>query len=155
MAVEIERKFLVKNELWRAQVLSSSAIRQAYLSSRSNAAVRVRIADDKAYLTIKGTTVGISRSEFEYEIPLADAEAMLDLRYGAAVIDKTRYRVQCGEHIWDLDIFHGDNSGLQVAEVELGSEDEVFQIPEWAAEEVTGDTRYANSSLVDNPYSSW
>lgn len=155
MAVEIERKFLVKNELWREHVITSVAIRQAYLSSGSNAAVRVRIADDKAYLTIKGATVGISRAEFEYEIPVADAEAMVELRQGGSVIKKTRYQVTCGEHIWDLDVFHGDNSGLQMAEVELGSESEEFQMPEWAAKEVTGDQRYLNSSLVDNPYSSW
>ncbi len=155
MAVEIERKFLVKNDLWREHVISSSTIRQAYLSSRANAAVRVRIADDKAYLTIKGATVGISRSEFEYEIPPTDAEAMLDLRHGGSIIEKTRYRVRCGDHIWDLDIFYGDNSGLQMAEVELESEGEEFQLPEWVAEEVTGDNRYSNSSLVTNPFSSW
>jgi adenylate cyclase len=155
MAVEIERKFLVKNELWREHVITSTAIRQAYLSSGSNAAVRIRIADDKAYLTIKGATVGISRPEFEYEIPVADAEAMLDLRPGGAVIKKTRYQVQYGEHMWDLDIFHGDNNGLKMAEVELGSEAEEFQIPEWVSEEVTRDKRYSNSSLVENPFSSW
>jgi adenylate cyclase len=155
VAVEIERKFLVKNELWREHVISSSKIRQSYLSCRANAAVRVRIADHKAYLTIKGATVGISRSEFEYEIPLADAELMLDLRHGGSVIEKTRYRVRCGDHIWDLDIFYGDNSGLQMAEVELGSESEEFQIPEWAAEEVTADNRYSNSSLATHPFSSW
>ncbi len=155
MAVEIERKFLVKNDLWRERVLTSATLKQAYLSSSSNSTVRVRIADDRAYLTIKSKTVGISRTEFEYEIPVADAEEMLDLRVGGAVIEKTRYRVKCGEHIWDLDIFHGENDGLQVAEVELGSEMEEFQLPEWVAEEVSGDNRYANSSLVDNPFSNW
>lgn len=155
MAVEIERKFLVKNELWRKHVISSVEIRQVYLSSRSNAVVRVRIANDKAYLTIKGATIGITRSEFEYEIPVVDAEEMLALRHGGAIIEKTRYRVKCGAHIWDLDIFQGENNGLQMAEVELGSEHEKFQLPEWAAEEVTGDNRYSNSSLVELPFTSW
>jgi len=155
MATEIERKFLVINELWREHVISSSTLRQAYLSAQENAAVRVRITDDKAFLTIKSATVGISRAEFEYAIPCADAEDMLQLRQSGAVIEKTRYKVKCGEHVWDLDIFHGANEGLQVAEVELESENEKFLLPEWAGEEVSHDHRYLNANLIDHPYTEW
>ncbi len=155
MATEIERKFLVINELWREHVISSSTLRQAYLSANENAAVRVRIADDEAFLTIKSATVGISRAEFEYGIPPADAEDMLQLRQSGAVIEKTRYKVKCGEHVWDLDIFQGANEGLHMAEVELGSENEQFLLPEWVGEEVSHDHRYLNSNLIDHPYSEW
>ena len=155
MATEIERKFLVTNDLWREHVISSSALKQAYISTSKNATVRVRIADDQAFLTIKGATVGISRAEYEYGIPLEDAEAMLQLRNGGAIIEKTRYHVECGGHVWDLDIFHGENAGLQVAEVELKSETEVFKLPEWAGEEVSHDHRYLNSNLIQHPFSEW
>ncbi len=155
MATEIERKFLVINELWREHVISSSTLRQAYLSAHENAAVRVRIADDEAFLTIKSGTVGISRAEFEYGIPPADAEDLLQLRQSGAVIEKTRYKVKCGEHVWDLDIFDGANEGLQVAEVELESENEPFLLPEWVGEEVSHDHRYLNANLIDHPYSEW
>ncbi len=155
MATEIERKFLVKNDLWHEHIITSSVLKQAYLSTRRNATVRVRIAGDQAFLTIKSTTVGISRAEFEYGIPVVDAEAMLLLRQSGAVIEKTRYRVQCGNHVWDLDIFQGENRGLQVAEVELESEAEQFQMPQWAGAEVSHDHRYQNSNLIDHPYSAW
>ncbi len=155
MAVEIERKFLVENDLWREQVISSSDMKQAYISNQTNATVRIRIADDIAYLTIKGPTQGISRDEFEYTIPIDDAQQMLDLRDAVLVIEKTRYKVKCGEHIWDLDIFYGENSGLKVAEVELKSETEEFELPAWVGAEVTGDRRYANSRLAEEPYCNW
>jgi adenylate cyclase len=155
MATEIERKFLVKNDLWREHVISSSVLRQAYLATRKNASIRVRIADEQAFLTIKSATVGITRAEFEYEIPLEDAQAMLQLRQGGAVIEKTRYKVRCGEHVWDLDIFQGENAGLRVAEVELESESEEFQLPEWAGAEVSHDPRYLNARLIENPYCNW
>ncbi len=155
MATEIERKFLVINDLWREHVISSSVLKQAYLSTRKDATVRVRIDDDQAFLTIKSATVGISRSEFEYAIPVADAEAMLPLRQGGAVIEKTRYKVECGEHVWDLDIFQGENRGLQVAEVELQAEDEEFQLPEWVGTEVSHDHRYLNANLIEHPYTKW
>jgi adenylate cyclase len=155
MAVEIERKFLVVNDLWREHVISSSEIQQAYISNLANATVRVRIYSDKAVLTIKGPTKGISRDEFEYAIPVEDAQQMLDLRQNGVVIKKTRHKVRCGEHIWDLDIFYGDNAGLNMAEVELKSESEEFQMPEWAGEELTGDRRYANSHLAEEPYRNW
>ncbi len=155
MAVEIERKFLVENDLWRAHVVSSSELKQAYISNQINATVRVRISGDKAFLTIKGPTSGISRDEFEYAIPVDDAKLMLDLRHAGVVIEKTRHKVRCGEHIWDLDIFYGENEGLRLAEVELKSETEEFQLPEWAGAEVTGDCRYANSRLAEEPYCNW
>jgi adenylate cyclase len=155
MAVEIERKFLVVNDLWREQVISSSDIQQAYISNQANATVRIRIYSNKALLTIKGPTKGISRDEFEYSIPVEDAQQMLDLRQTGVVIQKTRHKVRCGEHVWDLDIFYGENEGLNMAEVELTSESEQFQMPEWVGEEVTGDRRYANSHLAEEPYRSW
>jgi len=155
MATEIERKFLVINDLWREHVINSSVLKQAYLSTRKNATVRVRIADEQAFLTIKSATVGISRAEFEYKVPLVDAEAMLQLRQGGAVIEKTRYKVKCGKHVWDLDVFQGENSGLQVAEIELEAEDEEFQLPEWVGAEVSHDYRYLNANLIDHPYSKW
>jgi len=155
MATEIERKYLVINDLWREHVINSSVLKQAYLSTRKNATVRVRIADEQAFLTIKSATVGISRAEFEYKVPLVDAEAMLQLRQGGAVIEKTRYKVKCGKHVWDLDVFQGENSGLQVAEIELEAEDEEFQLPEWVGAEVSHDYRYLNANLIDHPYSKW
>ncbi len=154
MAVEIERKFLVKNDLWREQIISSSDLKQAYVSNQENATVRVRIADDKAFLTIKGPTAGISRDEFEYVIPVEDARILLGLTTGV-VIEKTRHKVRCGEHIWDLDIFYGENAGLKLAEVELESEAEEFHVPDWAGAEVTGDKRYANSRLAEEPFCNW
>ncbi len=154
MAVEIERKFLVDNDLWCEHVISSSDIRQAYISNLANATVRVRVYADMALLTIKGPTCGISRDEFEYTIPVEDARSLLELRTGA-IIEKTRHKVRCGEHVWDLDIFYGDNAGLSLAEVELGSEGEEFELPEWAGAEVTGDHRYANSHLAERPFCDW
>ena len=155
MAVEIERKFLIKNDLWRELVISSADLKQAYIANLANATVRVRIADDKAFLTIKGPTVGISRDEFEYAIPLEEAELMLELRSNGVVIEKTRYKVRYVNHIWDVDIFYGENEGLKVAEVELQSEEEGFHLPEWVGAEVTGDRRYANSRLAEEPYCDW
>jgi adenylate cyclase len=155
MAIEIERKFLVVNDLWREQVISSSDIQQAYISNQINATVRIRIYQDKAVLTIKGPTRGISRDEFEYTIPVEDAKQMLSLRQQGVVIEKTRHKVRCGEHIWDLDIFYGENQGLKLAEIELESESDDFVMPEWVGQELTGDRRYANSHLAEEPYCNW
>jgi adenylate cyclase len=157
MAAEIERKFLVKNESWRSHVESHSGIEQGYLTSGANATVtvRVRLKGDAAYLTIKGAASGISRAEYEYPIPVEDARAMLRDLAVLPVVDKIRYRVRSGEHLWDLDLFHGENEGLVMAEVELGSEDEVFELPEWAGAEVTGDARYYNVNLARHPYKHW
>lgn len=155
MAIEIERKFLVKNNKWKNSVESEAVMKQGYLATVANASIRVRVAKGKAHLNIKSTTVGIRRSEYEYEIPLMDGEEMLANLTAGSVIDKVRYKVRCGGHIWELDIFHGDNEGLIVAELELSSEDETFELPEWAGEEVSGDLRYYNASLVKHPYCDW
>ncbi len=155
MAMEIERKFLVKNEMWREGIVSDSVLKQGYLSSQPSATVRVRIDGQQAFLTIKSKTIGISRAEFEYPIPLADADDMLQAIAQKPLIDKIRYKVRCGKHVWDLDIFKGENLGLIVAEVELNHEDEAFLLPPWVGEEVSGDSRYFNSNLAKMPYSRW
>ena len=134
---------------------SQTVMKQGYLATVANASIRVRVARDKALLNIKSATLGIRRSEYEYEIPLADAEEMLADLVQGAVIDKVRYEVRCGNHLWELDVFHGDNEGLIVAELELSSEDESFEMPEWAGQEVSGDPRYYNASLVKHPYCDW
>ncbi len=154
MAVEIERKFLVCKETWRSSVEEESPIQQGYLADGATT-VRVRRYGELAYLTIKGPSSGISRLEFEYRIPLADAEVMLAELAVASVIEKTRYRVRCGSHVWDLDVFEGENAGLVLAEVELDAEDADFERPDWAGEEVSDDPRYYNASLSQNPYQSW
>ena len=155
MATEIERKFLVKNDLWQDAVVSEARMKQGYLTSRGNASIRVRIANDKAFLNIKSATLGIRRLEFEYEIPLADADEMLASVAEQPFIDKTRYKVKHGGHLWELDVFEGENLGLIVAEVELASEDESFEVPPWSGEEVSEDPRYYNVNLVKEPYSLW
>lgn len=155
MAIEIERKFLVKNDKWKNSVVSESVIKQGYIANQENATVRIRVARGNAHLNIKSATKGIRRAEFEYPIPLEDAEALLREVAQRPYISKTRYKVRCGEHIWDLDLFDGENSGLVMAEVELNDEQESFEMPEWAGEEVSGDPRYYNASLVKNPYTTW
>lgn len=155
MAIEVERKFLVTDESWRAAVTSSTAIMQGYLASTPSATVRVRVRGDHAFLTIKGATAGVSRSEYEYPIPLADAAQMLRELASGPVIEKVRHLIPVGEHVWELDVFAGDNEGLVVAEVELGAEDEAFQKPEWAGAEVSDDPRYFNVNLASHPYREW
>ena len=154
MAVEIERKFRTKGVDFLANQ-EGERLTQGYLSHDPRATVRLRVQGDHAWLTIKGKTHGASRSEFEYPIPTADAHAMLDEMCPRGVIDKTRYRVKVGEHVWEVDEFHGDNQGLVVAEVELDSEDQPFERPPWLGEEVTDDPRYYNSALSRTPYGQW
>lgn len=154
MAQEIERKFLIRD----ASIVDSLAgerLTQGYLSHDKNATVRVRLTGNQAWLTIKGKTVGATRSEFEYPVPQEDARQMLDELCNAGVIDKTRYRLPQGELCWEIDVFHGDNDGLIVAEIELPSEDTPFDKPDWLGEEVTGDARYYNSALSSTPFSQW
>ncbi len=155
MAIEIERKFLVQNDSWRQQVIDQSRLQQGYLCTQENATVRVRIGKGRAILNIKSATDGIRRSEFEYPIPLQDGEALLATVARKPIIDKIRYRVRHGDHVWDLDVFEGENRGLVVAELELTSENETFDKPPWAGEEVSGDPRYYNASLISHPYSRW
>jgi CYTH domain-containing protein len=152
MATEIEKKFLVKNGIWRNE--KGTKYRQGYLNSAKERIVRVRTLGDKGYLTVKGLTVGASRLEFEYEIPRRDADAMLEL-CEKPLIEKTRYKVTAEGFVWEIDEFYGENQGLIVAEVELESEDQAFTKPEWVGEEVTGDPRYFNSNLIRNPYTKW
>ena len=152
MAVEIERKFLVAARDW-ATLGEGECYRQGYLA-RDPVTVRIRVAGERGYLTLKGRSTGISRSEFEYGIPLEDAEALLAL-CTTPLIEKTRYRIPHGQHVWEVDVFDGDNAGLVVAEIELASEDEPFQRPDWLGEEVSGDYRYSNSALAVTPYRQW
>jgi len=152
MGKEIERKFLVKEGPWRN--VKGTMYRQGYLNSEKERNVRVRTMEDKAYLTIKGIAIGVSRMEFEYEIPLQDAEELLEI-CEKPLIEKTRYKVQEGGFVWEIDVFFRENQGLIVAEVELESEDQEFPKPDWVREEVTGDPRYFNSNLIKNPYINW
>lgn len=155
MATEIERKFLLVSDEWRALVSRSEAFRQGYLSSSKRASVRVRIADDKATLNIKGMTLGVQRPEYEYAIPLSDATELLDQLCGRPLIEKTRHFVEFGGKLWEIDEFHGDNAGLIVAEVELDASDEVITLPTWAGQDVSHLERYYNVRLTQYPYSQW
>ncbi len=155
MGIEIERKFLVKDDSWRSSVEGETPILQGYLSQGAKATVRVRIRGESAYLTIKGATASLSRAEFEYPIPVADAERMLREMALSPLIEKVRYRVRCGDHVWDLDVFDGENSGLVMAELELEAEEADFELPDWAGEEVSGDPRYYNVNLAERPFSRW
>lgn len=152
MAVEIERKFLVIHNGW--QQGEPTRYVQGYLNRDKQRTVRVRIAGDKALLTVKGETVGMSRAEYEYEIPLADAKEMLSLCDGP-LIEKDRWHVPYAGFVWEVDVFFGENEGLVIAEIELESEAQEFDKPDWLGEEVTADNRYFNSSLCAHPYKSW
>ncbi|MGF1458692.1 MAG: CYTH domain-containing protein [Leptolyngbyaceae cyanobacterium] len=154
MAQEIERKFLVKDASWR-QGAQGVLYRQGYIPTQTHATVRVRVVGDRGYLTIKGPTTGISRQEFEYDIPLADAETLLSSLCEPPLIEKWRYRINVGRHIWEVDEFLGDNAGLILAEVELTAEAEAFDCPPWVGTEVSQDHRYHNSSLAKYPYRKW
>jgi len=155
MSQEIERKFLVKGE-YKSQAVRSFRIVQAYLSSVTGRTVRIRIKGEKAYITIKGKSneSGLSRYEWEKEIPVNEAEELL-LLCEPGVIDKTRYEIPVDNHIYEVDEFYGDNAGLTLAEIELKNETETFIKPDWIGEEVTGDRRYYNSCLTKNPFKNW
>ena len=154
MAKEIERKYLI--DLHKIGPLEGgSVIKQGYITTSDKTVVRVRIADNLAYLTLKGENKGVTRLEFEYEIPIGDAEQIITELCNGPVVEKTRYLVTHSEHTWEVDIFHGDNKGLEVAEIELGSETEKFDVPDWVSIEVSGDVKYYNSNLLQNPFSSW
>ena len=155
MALEIERKFLVKKELWKGVIKpKGKEIRQGYLSLDPERTVRVRIKADKGYLTVKGKSKGASRSEFEYEIPKSEAEEMLSTLC-MATLSKIRYEVHHQGKIWEVDEFLDANHGLLLAEIELESEEEHFTLPLWIGDEVTADIRYYNSNLIVQPFSSW
>jgi adenylate cyclase len=155
MGIEVERKFLVSDESWRDEVTSSTRIVQGYIAQTGSATVRVRVTGDRGFLTVKGLSVGVSRSEFEYEVPVADALAMLDELAQGPVIDKVRHLVPVGAHVWEVDVFAGENAPLVMAEVELSDSQEAFVRPEWAGVEVSDDQRYFNVNLARSPYSTW
>jgi adenylate cyclase len=155
MALEIERKFLVADDSWRSAVSSSTAIMQGYLAATGRAAVRVRVRGEQAFLTIKGVTSEVTRTEYEYPIPLPDAAAMLQELAEGPIIEKVRHIVPVGDHEWELDVFAGDNEGLVMAEIELDDPDEPFVTPDWVGEEVSDDPRYFNVNLAAAPYRTW
>jgi adenylate cyclase len=155
MGTEIERKFLLKSDAWRNEVTESTRLVQGYLLRGDKSAVRVRIKDDVAELNIKHTQDGISRLEYEYEIPVADAREILDEVAQKPLIDKTRHHVVHDGHLWEIDEFYGENAGLVVAEIELARADEPFEKPAWLGKEVSLDQRYYNSNLSKLPYTQW
>ncbi len=156
MSIEIEKKYLVKSDAFKEESFKEKRITQGYLSSIPERTVRVRLKGDKGFITIKGmgNKSGASRYEWEKEIPVEDVKELLKI-CEPGVIDKTRYNVKSGKHIFEVDEFYGDNDGLTVAEVELSSEEESFDSPDWLGKEVTGDVRYFNSMLMKNPFKDW
>jgi adenylate cyclase len=154
MGVEIERKFLVAGDAWRA-LGTPVLLRQGYLSLDPDRTVRVRVEDGAGTMTIKGRSVGATRGEWEYPIPLADANELLDRLCQQPIIEKYRSRIAFGGNVWEVDEFLGANAGLVVAEIELASEEQAFDKPDWIAEDVTHDKRYFNSSLIRHPFSGW
>ena len=156
MAREIERKYLVTSSDFEAQTIRREHVVQGYLCADAGRTVRVRICGAEAFLTVKSApdAHGLGRDEFEYPVPVADAQAMLMLCV-AGIIDKVRHWVASGGHVWEVDVFHGANEGLTVAELELASENEPFDLPAWAGREVTGDPRYYNAMLIKHPFEAW
>ncbi len=153
MPKEIERKYLVKSDAWKIDLkeADSSFIQQGYLNSDPDRVVRIRIRDTKAYLTIKSRTVGITRAEYEYQIPLKDAEELLSMSLGNVLI-KRRYEVEYAGNIWEIDQFLGKNQGLLLAEIELKSEDQAYEVPEWIGQEVTNNKQFSNMALALDQY---
>lgn len=154
MPSEIERKFLLASSEWRSLVTESRRIAQGYLSRDPERTVRVRITGEKAFMTIKGKTEGISRAEIEFPLPLETAQNLLPLCF-QPLIDKTRHLAPHSGHLWEIDEFHGPNAGLIVAEIELEAEDTAFTHPDWLGAEVSHDFRYTNASLSERPFSEW
>lgn len=155
MALEIERKFLVANDSWRQAVEHCFRIRQGYLNQAKDCSVRVRTVENRGWLNIKSVTIGVQRHEYEYEIPFVDAQEMLDTLCQGSLIEKVRHFVPHQGHLWEIDVFEGNNAGLVVAEIELQSPDEPFSIPAWLGREVTEDIRYYNTCLAQRPYKTW
>ncbi len=155
MAIEIEHKFLLGNDDWRKEVFKSINYKQGYLNSQATSSIRVRISDQQAWLNIKSATPGNQRLEFEYEIPLSDAETIIDSLCTKPLVEKTRHFIKAGIHLWEIDEFKGANEGLVVAEIELAESGETFQKPYWLGQEVTDDLRYYNNNLALFPYKKW
>ncbi len=155
MPVEIEHKFLLDLEKWKNLTPEDThIIRQGYLYSDSSKTIRVRTAGEHAFITIKGKSSGYSRPEYEYEIPLRDANELLEL-FCDKVIEKTRHGIHHAGHYWEVDIFAGENEGLAIAEIELSAADELYAVPDWVTKNVSDDSRYGNASLIENPYARW
>ncbi len=155
MAIEIEHKFLLANEDWRQHIQKSVKYKQGYLSSQPTSSIRVRISDKHAWLNIKSATIGTERLEFEYEIPLSDADEIITILCSKPLIEKIRHFVPNDHNIWEIDEFEGDNQGLIVAEIELSKAGQIFTKPHWLGAEVTQDLRYYNNNLAVNPYKNW
>jgi adenylate cyclase len=155
MATEIEHKYLVKSERWKKITPDKSVqIKQAYLLTDPDKTVRIRTAGEKGFVTIKGRTKGASRLEYEYEIPLADANELLD-KFCTDIISKMRHYVEYENKTWEVDVFEGLNAGLIIAEIELNAEDEKYKTPDWVTEDVTSERKYSNSNLIKRPFSTW
>ncbi len=152
MALEIEHKFLVATDAWRAAARSRQLLRQGYLANNSRCSVRVRVADESAWISVKSMTHDLARSEYEYPIARTDAEEMLDSLCERPLIEKWRYDVPHGDHHWEVDEFLGDNAGLVIAELELTDREESFERPQWLGLDVTRDRRFYNFSLVSQPW---
>ena len=155
MGIEIERKFLLKDDSWQQLADAGTPYRQGYLIGTKQASVRVRIEGDQAFLNIKSRTLGVTRQEYQYPLPLDEAKELLDTLCEKPLVEKTRYKIEYAGHEWEIDVFGGDNSGLVVAEVELQSEHEALALPPWVGVEVSADPRYYNVNLVKHPYSTW
>jgi adenylate cyclase len=155
MGIEIERKFLVDHEKWQQLAKPQGKVyKQGYLLSDEKRTVRVRVLDDVAYITLKGSTTGISRSEFEYTIPVDEGKEILK-DMATSFIEKTRYNINYAGNVWEVDVFEGDNEGLIIAEIELKNEDQEFEKPEWVKNDVSDDRRYTNAYLSVNPFKNW
>lgn len=154
MPLEIERKFLIKNDSWKDQVSSQMSISQGFLNDEPDRVIRIRTSDQTGFLTIKGRMKDISRPEYEYEIPYYEACELLKM-CNPTIIRKTRYKVYNRDHLWEIDIFHAENEGLSIAEIELQSEDEIFHKPDWIGREVSHEKKYLNLFLSKHPFQQW
>ncbi len=155
MGIEIERKFLVGSDAWRAAAEPGRAIRQGYCETAPTLTLRIRIYGEEAFLTVKGSSLTAARSEFEYRIPVADAESMLAEFCRGRMVEKVRCLVPYAGKTWEVDVFSGDNAGLVLAEIELDAIDEAFDLPPWIGREVSSDRRYSNGALARFPYKKW
>ncbi len=155
MPLEIEHKFLLKNNDWKKDIHKSVEYKQGYLISDNKRSIRIRVSNDKAWINIKSSTIGIHRQEYEYQIPLDEGLEILNTLCEKPLIEKTRHLVNCKQHTWEIDVFTGDNKGLIIAEIELTEIGETFYKPAWVDKEVSNDLRYYNNNLCKNPYKNW
>ena len=155
MPTEIERKYLIANDNWKTYADEGKHMIQGYMASNEHSSIRIRVNNDNANLNIKSNTIGIQRSEYDYPIPLDEAMELLNTLCDQPLIEKTRYHVNHEGHLWEIDVFAGDNEGLVVAEIELASADDEFILPDWIGQEVSDDPRYYNVCLAKHPYKDW